>query len=63
MVELHNIIMLSHLVACPIIFILFYDRGWQGVVFIVIKNNTFLVLLAVWVNFSKILDKCRSGLY
>ena len=49
MIELHKIWILSLAVACPIIFILFYDRGWRGGVFIVIKIDHFLVFLAVWV--------------
>ena len=45
----------------PNYFILFYDKGWQARVFIVIKNDQFLVYLTVWVIFLKFLDWLRSG--
>ena len=62
MIELHKIIRFSHVVACQIVFILFYERNRQGGVFKVMKNDEFLVLLAIWVIFPKFLDKSRSGL-
>ena len=62
MIELHKIIRFSHVVACPIVFILFYERSRQGRVFKVMKNDEFLVLLAIWVIFPKFLGKSRSGL-
>ena len=31
----------SHIVACPIVFILFYERNWQGRVIKVMKNDDF----------------------
>ena len=46
MLELHKTIRLSHAVACPIVFILFYVRSCHGGVLKVMKNG-FLVLLAV----------------
>ena len=46
MLELHKTIRLSHVVACPIVFILFYVRSCQGGVLKVVKNG-FLVFLAV----------------
>ena len=42
-VKVHKIIQVSHKVACPIVFILFYDRDGQGGVFKVMKNDHFLV--------------------
>ena len=39
MLELHKTIWVSHLVACLIIFILFYEESWQGGVFKVMKND------------------------
>ena len=45
--ELHETIRVSHAVACPIVFILFFDRDEQGGVLKVMKNDYFLVLLAV----------------
>ena len=44
---------MSHAVACQIVFILFYEQDRQGVVFKVIKNDNFLVLLAVRVFLPK----------
>ena len=41
MLELDKIIRVSHVVACSIIFILFYERSWQGEVFKVMKNDHF----------------------
>ena len=62
MIELHKIIRFSHVVASPIVFILFNERSRQGGVFKVMKNDEFLVLLAIWVIFPKFLGKSRSGL-
>ena len=47
LLELHKIIRLSHVVTCPVVFILFYERSYQGGVFKVMKNNEFLVLLNI----------------
>ena len=41
MLELHKIIRFPHSVACQFIFILFYDRDWQGGVFKLVKNDHF----------------------
>ena len=41
MLELLKIIRVSHIVACPVVFILFYGRDWQGGVFKVMKNDHF----------------------
>ena len=60
--KLHDMIIVLHVVACPIIFILFDDRGWQGVVFKVVKDVQFLVFLVVWVLFLRFLGWLRSGL-
>ena len=49
--ELHEMIKVSHLAASPVVFILFYDRDWQGGVLKLMKNDHFLVFLAVWVLF------------
>ena len=51
MLELHKIIRLSHVIACTIVFILFYERGWQGGVFKLLRTIIFLVFLAVLVVF------------
>ena len=48
MIKLHKITRLLHVVAFPTVFVLFYERGLQGGVFKVIKNNHSLVCLAVW---------------
>ena len=63
MLELHKIIRLTHRVACPIVFILFYERGWQGGVLKVMKNDHFLGFLAVWVLSPKFLGSWRSNLW
>ena len=62
MLELHQIIRASHVVACQIVFILFYNRGSQGGVFKVMKNIV-LVFLAVWVFLPTLLGKLRSDFY
>ena len=48
--------------SCQIVFILFYEESWTGEVSNVIKNDHFLVFLAVWVFFHKFLGMLRSGL-
>ena len=45
--ELHEMIRVLHVVACSITFILFYKQDWRGGVFKVMKNDNFLVFLAV----------------
>ena len=62
LLELHKIISLSHVVTCPVVFILFYERSYQGGVFKVVKNDYFLVFLANWVLFPKILGRFRGDL-
>ena len=39
--KLHEMIRVLLLVACPILFILFYEQDWQGGVFKVMKNDHF----------------------
>ena len=41
MLELHKIIRVSHVVACLIVVILFYEWDLQGGVLIVMKNHHF----------------------
>ena len=57
MLELHEVIRVLHEVVCLIVFILFFEQGWQGSVFKVMKNDQFLVLLAIWVLFPKFLNR------
>ena len=57
MLELLKIIRVSHAVAYQIVFLLFYERRWQGGMFIVMKNDHFLVFLAVWVLFPTFLGR------
>ena len=49
MLELHRIIRVPHVVAPPIVFILFYGRDWKGCLFKVRKNdhffNSFIIFL------------------
>ena len=42
MLELHKIIRVSHLVACPVVIILFDEQSSQERVFKVMKNDHFL---------------------
>ena len=51
-----------HVRECPILFILFYDQVWQREVFKLMKNDHFVVFLAVWGLFPKFLGRLRSGL-
>ena len=62
MLELQKTITVSLVVACLIVFILFYERRWQEGVFKIMKNDSFLVFLAVWVLFLKILSRLRDDL-
>ena len=62
MLELQKTIRVSLVVACLIVFILFYERRWQEGVFKIMKNDSFLVFLAVWVLFLKILIRLRDDL-
>ena len=47
MLELHKIKKVSHLLACPTGFILFCEQMCMGGVFKFMKNDYFLVFLAV----------------
>ena len=60
--ELHEMKGVLHIVGCPIVFIWFYNREWQGGVLKLTKNEYFLVFLAVWVFFPKSLGRLGSGL-
>ena len=62
MLELHKIIRVSYVVACPIVFILFYEQSWQRAVLKIMKNDHVLVFLVVWVFLPKILGRLRSDL-
>ena len=52
-----------HLVTYPIVFNFYYDQGRQGGVFKRMKNDQFLVFLAVWVLFPAFLGRLRKALY
>ena len=41
MLELHKIIRVPNVVECPILFISFYEGGWQGEFFRFMKNDHF----------------------
>ena len=56
MFKLHKIIRVSDVVAYPIVFVLFYERVWQGGIFIVMKTDHFLVV-------CKFLERWGSNLY
>ena len=51
----------SHVDACPIAFILFYERSWQEEVLRFMKNDQFLVFLAVWVLFPMFMGRLMYG--
>ena len=53
MLELYKIIRLSYVVAWSLVFILFYERRWQGGALKVMKNDDFLVYLAVGFFFPR----------
>ena len=59
--ELHKTIRGPHIVACPIVFVLFYDRSCHGWVFKVMKNNYFLMFSVVCVPFPKFLGRLTNG--
>ena len=61
MLELH-LIRVSHAVACPKVYCLFFEWGWQGGVFIVMENGHFLVFLEVLIIFPKFLVRLRNAL-
>ena len=54
---------MSHLVVFTILFHLIWDRGRQGIVLKLIKNDYFNVFFAVWVLFPKFLSSLKRGLY
>ena len=56
-------IRVPYVIARPIVFMLFYDRGWQGGVFKIMKIDHFLVFLAVLVLFPKFLERLISNFY
>ena len=61
--ELHETIRVSLVVASVIVFILFCDWDGQGGVFKVMKKDHSSVFLAAWVYFPRFLGRLRSGLY
>ena len=60
--KFHEMLIVIHVVACPIIFILFDDPDWQEGVLKLMKNDHFLVFLAVWILFPKVLGRLSSFL-
>ena len=63
MLKMYKIIRMSDVLAWLIVFPLFYERGSHGGVFKVIKNDHFLVFLAVWGLIPKYLGWLKSGVY
>ena len=57
--EFHEIIRMSHVIACLVIFILFYDLDQQGGVFKLMKNDHFIVFLLVW-NLSQVFKQVKE---
>ena len=62
MLKLPKIIRVSHAVACPVVFILFYVRGRQGGMFKVMKNDRFIVSLTIQVFFLQIFAQVKQWL-
>ena len=60
MFELYKRIRVSHAVVCLIVFLLFFEWGWQGGTFTFMKNNHFLVFFSRLGLFSKFLGRLRS---
>ena len=56
MLEIHKTIKMSHLVPCQIYFLLllFFERGWQGVVFKDMKNNHFFSVFSCMCAFPRV---------
>ena len=60
MLDLHEIIRVPHVVACPMDCHLPCDGGQQGGVLKFMKNDHVLVFLAVWVFFSKFFGQVKE---
>ena len=52
-----------HVAACPVGFNLICDRFQHGGMLKLVKNDQFLVFLAIWVLFPTLLGRLRSDLY
>ena len=63
LLELQEVIKVLYAVVCPTGFNLLCDRGQQRGVLKLMKNDHFLVFLAVLVLFPKFLRRLKSGLY
>ena len=61
--DLHEMIRMSYVVAFPMVFNLLCDLGQQGGVLKLMKNDLFYVFLDVWTLFPKVLGRSRSSLY
>ena len=62
MFDWYIIIRMSHVVACLTVFILFYEQGWEGGVFKLLKNNHFLLFLDAWILFSEFFGQVKECL-
>ena len=61
-IELHEMLRVTHAVAFPVGFNWLCDRVQQEGVLKHMENGHFLVFLVVWVLFTKILGRLRSNL-
>ena len=61
MFKLQKIIRVSHTIACPIVFILFHKKSWQGSVVKTMKIDHFSVFNRL--GTFKFLERLRSSLY
>ena len=52
--QLDETMRMLHIVACPIVFLLFYERGWQRGVFKVMKNDFFFSVFSYLGTFLQV---------
>ena len=62
LLKLNEMIRISHVVECPIVFVLLCNLGWQGGVLKLMKNAQLWIFLTVWELSSKFLGRWRSGM-
>ena len=58
--QLHEMIRVLHEVACPIVFILFYDPYWQGGVFKLMKNYHIFSIFSRFCPFPQVFGKVND---
>ena len=58
--EFHEMIKVPRLVVCPIVFILFDDREWQGAVLKLMKNDNYLVFFSRLGPFHQVFGQVKG---